>query len=83
MDGGPMVPERTGVKATGTVQYEDLEGGIYVLETTEGETYMLDGGDENLLKAGIKVEVIGEVAEGVGLGMTGHPVLRVDSYKML
>jgi hypothetical protein len=60
-------------KYTGTVQRSDLEGGHWLLVTSDGDQYQLDGARD--LVAGQKVE--GKVdKEAFGFGMTG-PILRV------
>lgn len=71
---------QTIMKITGTVRYQDLEGGLYFLETSDGKRYLLDGGDDALRQDGLNVEVEGEVTEAMGIGMTGDPVLVVASY---
>ncbi len=70
-------------KFRGTVIKSDLEGGLWELETEDGDIYQLQGGDAALRKEGLSVEVTGKVDEGVmGIGMTG-PTLAVASYKIL
>jgi hypothetical protein len=69
-------------KLTGTVKKSDLEGGHWILETDDGDTYQLQGavGD---LKDGMKARVEGKVDKGsMGIGMTG-PSLRVEKITAL
>jgi hypothetical protein len=70
-------------KFRGTVNKNDLEGGFWELVAEDGKRYQLDGGDAALRKAGLKVEVDGQVDKGaMGIGMTG-PILKVKSYDKL
>ncbi|MBK8262023.1 MAG: hypothetical protein IPK80_11895 [Nannocystis sp.] len=66
---------------TGTVRYNDLEGGFFELVTAEGDVYRLS--DAGAAKAGDRVQVEGEVEEGgFGIQMSG-PSLVVESIKVL
>jgi Protein of unknown function (DUF5818) len=67
-------------KLKGTIRRNDLEGGHWVLETDDGETYQLVGSVDGC-KDGARVEVEGKVDKGaMGIGMTG-PQLAVQSIK--
>ena len=67
----------------GTVEFRDVEMGVWVLAGDDGKTYQLAGGRSSLLKEGQRVEIDGEVdAAAMGVAMIG-PVLRVRSYKLL
>jgi hypothetical protein len=69
-------------KFKGKVGRSDLEGGFWTFETEEGDEYKLEGGGNDLLKAGASAEIEGTVAEGeMGIGF-GAPVLKVKSYKI-
>jgi hypothetical protein len=58
-------------KIEGTVRRSDLEGGLWTLETTAGETYQLTG-DTKELKDGMKAELHGKVEKDqMGIGMVG------------
>ena len=62
----------------GTVKKSDLEGGLWIFETDEGEVYNLQGGPKNLYEDGKKVTISGEVPKDImGIGMMG-PVLKVQ-----
>ena len=63
---------------TGTVRYNDLEGGFYELVTDKGDVYRLS---KCSAKNGQQVKVKGKV-EGAGFGihMTG-PSIEVDSIE--
>ena len=47
------------MKLSGKVVYQDLEGGLYLLEASNGNTYILDGGGSDLLSDGVKADVEG------------------------
>lgn len=63
---------------TGTVRFNDLEGGFYELVTDKGDTYRLS---KCSAKAGERVKVKGKVANaGFGIHMSG-PSIAVDSIE--
>jgi hypothetical protein len=58
----------------GTVRRSDLEGGLWILETEDGDRYQLHGecGD---LKDGMRAKVEGKVEKDMmGIGMSGPSV---------
>jgi hypothetical protein len=70
-------------KYKGKVERSDLEGGFWTLEDDDGNTYKLEGGGKDLLKAGVKAEIDGKLDdEAMGIGF-GAPVLKVKKYKIL
>lgn len=69
-------------KYKGKVSRSDLEGGFWTLEAEDGTTYKLDGGGADLLKAGVRAEVEGNVEQMMGIGF-GAPTLAVKKYKIL
>ena len=70
------------MKVRGTVEFRDVEMGVWVLVGEDGRTYQIVGGRSSLLKEGQRVEIDGDVDDGaVGVSMVG-PVLRVRSYKV-
>jgi hypothetical protein len=70
-------------KYKGKVGRSDLEGGYFTFEADDGSTYKLEGGGQDLLKAGTKAEIEGAVDGGsMGIGF-GSPVLKVQRYKVL
>ena len=71
------------MKVTGTVEFVDLEGGLYRLSADDGQRYQLIGarGDLKSVK-GARVEVEGSLDDGFGIGMTG-PQLRVSRIRKL
>lgn len=60
-------------RLVGVLERRDLEGGIWVLRTRDGE-YTLYGDVPREL-AGARVEVEGELDEGFGIGMAGPSML--------
>jgi hypothetical protein len=72
------------MKIAGTVEYRDLEGGLWQLAADDGKRYTLLGARAELRAAkGQRVEVEGSVDEGgFGIGMAG-PQLRVDKLRRL
>ena len=69
-------------KISGTVRRSDLEGGLWTLETSGGETYQLTG-DTHGLKDGMKAELHGKVEKDqMGIGMVGAH-FAVKSHKAL
>jgi len=78
-----MEKEKSMAKYKGKVVKSDLEGGLWQLETDEGDVYVLDGGGADLRHAGARVEVDGAVDGGaMGIGF-GTPVLKVKKYKLV
>ena len=71
------------MKIRGTVEFRDVELGVWVLAGDDGKTYQIVGGRSSLLKEGQRVEIDGDVDHGaMGIAMVG-PVLRVHGYKAL
>jgi hypothetical protein len=71
------------MKVSGKIAYRDIETGVWVLESDDGRTYQLAGGDRKIKKNGQRVEVEGKVDdEAVTLHMVG-PVFNVASYRFL
>jgi len=71
------------MKITGTVEYRDLEGGVWQLAADDGKRYTLLGSRGDLKSAkGQRVEVEGSLDDGAGIGMAG-PQLRVDKLRKL
>lgn len=69
------------MKLSGTVQFKDLETGIWVLEGDDGKTYLLAGGDRKIKKSGARIEAEGDVdADAMGFAMVG-PKFVVKSYR--
>ncbi|MEZ4452385.1 MAG: DUF5818 domain-containing protein [Nannocystaceae bacterium] len=64
---------------TGTLRYNDLEGGFYELVTDDGDTYRLSSHGKE--KAGDRVRVEGTVERGgFGIHMSG-PSLKVNKIE--
>ena len=71
------------MKLTGTVEFRDLEGGLWQLAADDGKRYTLLGSRGELKAAkGQRVEVEGSLDDGFGIGMSG-PQLRVDKLRKL
>jgi hypothetical protein len=71
------------VKVSGTVEFVDLEGGLYRLSADDGKRYTLIGAKGELKAAkGARVEVEGSLDEGFGVGMAG-PQLRVARIRKI
>jgi uncharacterized protein DUF5818 len=71
------------MKLTGRIVFRDVETGVWVLESDDGRTYQLAGGDRKIKKDGQRVEVEGKVDKDV---MTIHmvgPIFNVASYRFL
>ena len=68
------------MKLTGTLNFSDIEGGLWQLKADDGKRYTLLGRISE--KAGSRVEVEGSLDEGFGIGMSG-PQLRVDKLRKL
>jgi cob(I)alamin adenosyltransferase len=70
------------MKVSGRVAFRDLEGGVWVLEGDDGQTYQL-ADDRRVQKDGKRIEVEGEVdSQAVGIGMVG-PLLSVRRFRFL
>ncbi len=71
------------MKVRGTVEFRDVEMGVWVLVGDDGTTYQISGGRSSLLKEGQRVEIDGTVdGAAMGTAMVG-PVLRVSGYRVL
>jgi formylmethanofuran dehydrogenase subunit C len=71
------------MKVTGTVEFVDLEGGLFRLSADDGQRYQLIGARGELKSVkGARVEVEGSLDEGFGIGMSG-PQLRVSRIRKL
>jgi hypothetical protein len=69
------------MKVTGTIEFRDLEGGLWQLKGDDGKRYTLLGRINE--KSGSRVEVEGLLDEsGFGIGMSG-PQLKVSKLKKL
>ncbi len=69
-------------KLVGTVRRDDLAGGLWILETDDGDRYQLRGAVADLAD-GIKASVEGKVEKDVmGIGMVG-PTFKIDKVTRL
>jgi hypothetical protein len=70
------------MKLKGRVGRSDLEGGYFTFSDGK-QTYKLEGGGADLLRAGVEAEVEGTVRKDMmGIGF-GAPVLEVKKYKLV
>lgn len=71
------------MRIAGTLEFVDLEGGLWRLNADDGKRYTLLGSRSELKSAkGARVEVEGSLDEGIGIGMAG-PQLRVARIRKL
>ena len=71
------------MKVTGTVEFRDLEGGLWQLHADDGKRYTLLGAKKDLKAAqGQRVEIDGSLDEGFGIGMSG-PQLKVEKLRKI
>jgi cob(I)alamin adenosyltransferase len=71
------------LKLTGTVQFKDIETGVWVLDGDDGKTYLLAGGDRKIKKSGSRIEADGDVdGDTLTAAMVG-PRFVVKSYKFI
>ncbi|MCA1826419.1 MAG: hypothetical protein ABR567_14990 [Myxococcales bacterium] len=69
------------MKVTGTIEFRDLEGGVWQLKGDDGKRYTLLGRISE--KSGSRVEVEGLLDEsGFGIAMAG-PQLKVTKLKKI
>jgi hypothetical protein len=71
------------VKLSGTVEFRELETGVWVLAADDGQTYLLAGGDRKIKKSGARIEAEGDVdSESLTFAMVG-PRFVVKSYRFV
>ncbi|WP_179049350.1 hypothetical protein [Nostoc sp. TCL26-01] len=72
------------ITITGKIERRNIGTGAWALVTDEGVTYeILKGADKDLLKAGQKAKINGQVRDDVmTIAMIG-PVLEVKSFELL
>ncbi|MGE0712000.1 MAG: DUF5818 domain-containing protein [Planctomycetota bacterium] len=69
------------VELRGRVIREELGPGHFLLETSDGRRFALQGGDEGLFVEGAEVWVEGALRDDLlGVGMTAERVLSVARY---
>lgn len=68
-------------KFSGKIQRSDLEGGFWLLKTSSGNTYQVEGLPQEFQQVGIDVEAEGtDEGSGFGIGF-GMPTLRISSIR--
>jgi hypothetical protein len=71
------------MRTRGVIAFRDIEFGVWVLESEDGQVFQLAGGDRGLKAEGRRVEVEGDVdAQALTAAMVG-PVLTVKRYKFI
>lgn len=69
------------MKVTGTLVFEDLEGGFWGIVSSDGNRYEIENAiPSDLAKAGLKVKAKVEKTGGVSFRQWGYPV-KVTSIK--
>ena len=69
------------MKVSGTVNYRDVETGVWVLDADDGKTYLLAGGDRKIKKSGARIAAEGDVdSDSATLAMVG-PRFVVKQYR--
>jgi hypothetical protein len=66
---------------SGTIQFLDLEGGVWVLTTATGQHYQLFRAPRELLQEGLGVTVTGQIREDVVTVAQVGPVLEVTGFR--
>ncbi len=66
---------------TGTIEFLDLEGGVWVLKTSN-EQYSLFRAPKDLLQEGLQVEITGQINTDVMTAAQVGPVLEVSDYSI-
>ncbi|GAB4216358.1 MAG: hypothetical protein OHK0012_18480 [Synechococcales cyanobacterium] len=65
----------------GTIEFLDLEGGVWVLTTAAGKHYQLFRAPKDLLKEGLGVVVTGQLRTDVMTAAQVGEVLEVQSFR--
>ncbi len=69
------------MKLSGVVSFRDLETGVWVLQTDDGKTFLLAGGDRKLKQHGARIEAEGDLdADSASVAMVG-PRFVVKDYR--
>ena len=69
-------------KIVGTLEYEDLEGGVWLIVTEAGQRLVVNNLPKEFLTAGIKLELEGEEEASFGIAMMGS-TFRVSQARRL
>ncbi|MEO1433871.1 MAG: hypothetical protein AAFV71_33405 [Cyanobacteria bacterium J06633_8] len=71
------------IKVKGTVERRDIGMGAWAFVSEDGKTYeIMRGADKDLLQAGKKAEVIGDVREDIMSAAMIGPILEVKSFNI-
>jgi hypothetical protein len=66
---------------SGTIQFLDIEGGVWVLTLPSGEHYALFRAPKELLQEGLEVTIQGQIREDMVTVAQVGPVLEVKSFQ--
>lgn len=66
----------------GTLNYENLEGGVWIFRADDGRQFALDGLDSAFKEDGVRLELKGNPVEAFSFAMVG-PVFAVKSASRL
>lgn len=66
------------LQLTGTIQRVDIGMGVWTLTAEDGQTYELRNAPHGLLRAGLKVDVQGQVRTDIATTAMVGPVLQVS-----
>lgn len=65
---------------SGTIEFLDLEGGVWVLKTPDEKTYALFRAPQELLQEGYEVVITGQLKPEMVTAAQVGPVLEVRSF---
>jgi len=65
---------------TGQIEFLDIEGGVWVLTTPEGDHYSLFRAPKELLQEGLEVEITGQIKPDMVTATQVGEVLEVSSF---
>ncbi len=66
---------------SGTIQFLDIEGGVWVLTLPSGQHYALFRAPKELLQEGLEVTIQGQLKEDMVTVAQVGPVLEVKSFR--
>ncbi len=64
----------------GQIEFLDIEGGVWVLTTPEGDHYSLFRAPKELLQEGLEVEITGQIKPDMVTAAQVGEVLEVSSF---
>lgn len=70
------------IKFNATMRRYNIEGGIWLAETTDGRKFQLSSEVPELMRDGVKFSAVGELDnQTIGIGMVA-PYLKIEQYKV-